>query len=171
MDKEIIDVIDTAVKIGLGALISGASAYFLTNSKYEKEKEKEKYTRTVNFLKDISLKIEEAKHAVEAAAHPYWHHAVDNEALPYSEATKESIDLYLKAISIIGQARALTCLVSLPDLKNCLDKAEIEIQDLYHSTVEKNVIDESEEMNKKLEALKPIFSQCFYELGEAYKNA
>lgn len=117
MEKEIIDVIDTAVKIGLGALISGASAYFLSNYKYEQEKEKEKHTRNINFLKDISLKIEEANHALEEAVHPYWHHVVDTEALSYSEATKNSIDLYLKSMSLIGQARALTCLVNLPELK------------------------------------------------------
>ena len=44
MPKDILDVVDTAVKIGLGAVISGVSTYFITrkNQGYELSKEKSK---------------------------------------------------------------------------------------------------------------------------------
>jgi len=38
--KDIIDVIDTAVKIGLGALISGVTTYFVANKNYKNDKTK-----------------------------------------------------------------------------------------------------------------------------------
>ena len=50
MPKDIIEVIDTAVKIGLGALISGVTTYIVTNKSHRNTKEKLLIEKKVNIL-------------------------------------------------------------------------------------------------------------------------
>lgn len=59
MPKEIIDVLDTAVKIGLGALISGVAAYLAAKSNHKNEKEKELLNRRLNKIEHASENIDE----------------------------------------------------------------------------------------------------------------
>lgn len=50
MAAEYIDVIDTAVKIGLGALISGVTTYIITNRNYQHEHNKNRLKRKSDLL-------------------------------------------------------------------------------------------------------------------------
>lgn len=50
MSTEILDVVDTAVKIGLGALISGISTYWVTSSNHKNEARKESDIRSHNVI-------------------------------------------------------------------------------------------------------------------------
>ena len=53
-----IEVADTAVKIGLGALIAGISAFLLARSQYRYDLRKTKVSREFELLKDIAEKVE-----------------------------------------------------------------------------------------------------------------
>jgi len=50
LTTEIIDVIDTAVKIGLGALISGISAWAITKTSHSNEKKRELLKRRLDIM-------------------------------------------------------------------------------------------------------------------------
>jgi uncharacterized protein Yka (UPF0111/DUF47 family) len=50
MAKDIFDIIDTTVKIGLGASISGATAYFIARYNYLKESKREYIKRRLDIL-------------------------------------------------------------------------------------------------------------------------
>lgn len=54
MTTEIIDVIDTAVKIGLGALISGIVTYTVTKTKHSNERKRELLKRRLDII-EISI--------------------------------------------------------------------------------------------------------------------
>lgn len=59
-----IEVIDTAVKIGLGALISGAAAYLIARLNHNREMEKSQAIRRREMLEGIAEQIETFTHAV-----------------------------------------------------------------------------------------------------------
>lgn len=59
-----IEIADTAIKIGLGALISGASAYFLARHNNTKSLEKEYLLKHRVMLEQVTLDTEEMTHAL-----------------------------------------------------------------------------------------------------------
>lgn len=63
-----LEIIDSAVKIGLGALIAGASAWFLARGQYSHDLRKNKVSREFELLKDIAEKVERFTHS----ALKYW---------------------------------------------------------------------------------------------------
>ncbi len=56
---EWIDVVDSAVKIGLGAAISGLATYLVTRHNHSREREKILYVRRLDSLESVSDKMEE----------------------------------------------------------------------------------------------------------------
>ena len=53
-----IDIADTAVKIGLGALISGLTSYYLTRLKFDKEAKNEIQIRKLNTIEEIAKHVD-----------------------------------------------------------------------------------------------------------------
>jgi hypothetical protein len=63
-----LEIVDSAVKIGLGALIAGVSSWALARNQYVHELRKSKVTREFELLKDIAEKVERFTHS----ALKYW---------------------------------------------------------------------------------------------------
>ncbi|WP_150603205.1 hypothetical protein [Pseudomonas fluorescens] len=63
-----LDVLDSAVKIGLGALIAGLSTFFLGHQQHARELEKERIKREFDVLKQTAEQIELFTHV----ALKYW---------------------------------------------------------------------------------------------------
>ncbi|MGI2068169.1 hypothetical protein [Shewanella sp. MF08487] len=59
-----IEIADTAIKIGLGAAISGVSAFLINRQTHNKSLEKENYSRNKETLESVTLSIEELTHAL-----------------------------------------------------------------------------------------------------------
>jgi len=171
MEKSIIDVIDTAVKIGLGALISGISAYVLSKTNSNQEKEKGKRERTISILENISFKIDSARHKTVEATHPFWQGMLNQGGHNYSEHAGKSIDVFLQANSLIGEARALAILIGVPLLPEELDKIESLFEEFYKATAQGQILQQADFFNNKLEQSELCFSKCFSLLADAYKNA
>src|SRR5690554_3023007 len=68
-----IEIADTAIKIGLGAAISGASAFLINRQSHNKSLEKENYSRNKETLESVALSIEELTHALLK----YWSYILD----------------------------------------------------------------------------------------------
>ena len=60
----LLEILDTAVKIGLGALITGLIAYFIQRANIEATKNKENLIFNRELLSKISANIEELNHTV-----------------------------------------------------------------------------------------------------------
>ena len=58
-----VEIIDTAVEIGLGALISGAAAYWIARLNHDREMEKERTRRRRELFESIAEQVERFTHA------------------------------------------------------------------------------------------------------------
>jgi len=83
MDTNLLSVVDTAVKIGLGALISGLATYTVTRLNHNKEIEKERINRQRELLEEIASQTEEFSTTVLK----YWAYMI--EYIRYVENNKE----------------------------------------------------------------------------------
>ena len=59
-----LEVIDTAIKVGLGALISGLSAYWMSKSKTNDDLRRERLTRHHGLLEKSAEQIENFSHSM-----------------------------------------------------------------------------------------------------------
>jgi len=68
-----IEIADTAIKIGLGAALSGISAFLINRQSHNKDIEKENHSRNKETLESLTLNIEELTHALLK----YWSYILD----------------------------------------------------------------------------------------------
>lgn len=92
-DKSLIDVLDTAVKIGLGALISGISTYWITRQKDKSDSVKEYERRHRTILEQVAEETEQVNHVYLK----YWALVVEwlrytKEGNPWPEGRKEELE-------------------------------------------------------------------------------
>ncbi|MCV2886248.1 hypothetical protein OE749_16260 [Aestuariibacter sp. AA17] len=64
LTKEEFELIDTAIKVGLGAGITGVFTYLIARSTTKRELEKQYATKQQEFLENVSLDIEAFHHAL-----------------------------------------------------------------------------------------------------------
>lgn len=174
MEKELLETIDTAVKIGLGAIISGVFAYLLSLSNYNKEKDKDKREKTIAFLEDIALKLQEADSKIAEGTHVFWHIIMDTESTLYSEKAKESLNHYLESIALIRHAEALASLINEKVIREILHELSTLIVKVYETTALENLIENQEDVddvNKLLEQINTVVNRALVELGAAYSKA
>ncbi|MDD8274357.1 hypothetical protein LAW15_09195 [Escherichia coli] len=84
MPATMLDIVDTAVKIGLGALISGIATYRVTKLNHEKDIEKSKQNRQRELLEEISSQAEDFSTSVLK----YWAYMVEH--VRYVERKKDA---------------------------------------------------------------------------------
>lgn len=130
---EPIEVIDTAVKVGLGALISGITTYLVTYANHNSDKKKEKSKRTHEALINITEKMESyfeclsrcianvdglIKSGVSPGTFPDKHFAVYRKADELLvDARKEFSSAYSR-LRLIGEDQAARCISVLHDFEN-----------------------------------------------------
>lgn len=93
MPLTIYDVLDTTVKIGLSALISGVATYRITRLTHSNEMEKSRNNRKRELLEDISSQVEECSNATLK----YWAYMIEyvrcvDRKLAISDDLKAKID-------------------------------------------------------------------------------
>ncbi|NWO06690.1 hypothetical protein [Idiomarina sp.] len=115
-----LDIVDTAVKIGLGALIAGITSYVITlrNQGFERQKEIEVERR--NLSKELALTIEKTNHLIDESAFHF--HQLD-----YQESKK----CIISAEREISSAGALANLLGSDDLVNAVDEMAELVFDIY----------------------------------------
>lgn len=169
MEKEVFDIIDTAVKIGLGALISGVSTYYLTLTKNNHDKEKYMQDRISQLLEDIVLKLESANSKMSEATHPFWHLILSENIDSYPEAAKISLDLFLDAKATFGQARALLNLLAVPNVIDKITKIEQLVEDIYQKIASEKIIDKPVLLNGKLTEIGTLLEESYQEIAIFHK--
>jgi len=66
------DIIDTAVKIGLGALISGVTTYFVANKKFRHESSKDITSKRMEILESVALSLQKANSSLQKSVGIYY---------------------------------------------------------------------------------------------------
>lgn len=92
--KEIYELIDTALKIGLGALISGLATYFVTKSSQKHEVSKEKLNRKMQILEEASVSMHTYFDAVNSIKNQWF--GFKNSDLYVTDLREDLILIYKK---------------------------------------------------------------------------
>lgn len=102
-----LDVIDSAVKIGLGAMIAGISALLLSRSQHHRDLSKAKVDREFEILKDVA---EQTERFTQASLR-YWSLASDSHRLKRSGKSlsdKKATDLASSKVALFDLYHELT---------------------------------------------------------------
>jgi len=155
MPKEILDVIDTAVKIGLGALISGISTYQITKRNHTHENTKNSKDKKIEILECVSEEVEPyltSFHALLAKSFVYVTH--DNKVGPIIANSQVSTVLNEMDVDLINKrgdmykAKSKLKLIGLNDVIEKLEDLG-EIEDRFREEIIFNkVLPTEEELSK-----------------------
>ena len=122
-----IEVLDTAVKIGLGAIISGASTYLLSRRSFNESLLRSKIEAKANLLKEASLRYEEAIGHLNKCSHGS--RKLGEENFRTSE-TKILAEHLIEARVAINHAESCARLAGLEKLADCYGNYSTHINDL-----------------------------------------
>lgn len=170
MEKEVFTLLDTALKIGLGALISGFSAYFLAKNSFNQAQVADKRARTIQFLQDIATSIESARINHEKSTHPYRYRAIE-ESAKFEDATKESLDYLSKSMADVGKARAIASLLDLASITQSLKLADEILESLFEDVATFDATKIADDLNVQSSAFRSQLDSALNELACCYKNA
>lgn len=92
-----LEIVDSGVKIGLGASIAGLSGYYLAKQKYAEEKRISQDDETRTIYKEIALKLESIESSFRTAEH---HYHADN----LTEARKVIVVALEQALAICAMS-------------------------------------------------------------------
>ncbi|MCG8067976.1 MAG: hypothetical protein JAY84_08920 [Candidatus Thiodiazotropha taylori] len=126
-----LDIVDTAVKIGLGALISGFATYFVTKRNNTHEIFKEQHLRRLDLLEKLSISIQSATTGIHKAVHAYLEN-VDSSEEVIRESLKESLDEYLDVFNQLNLVDGYASLLGNEALNECLVELNDAAMDLYY---------------------------------------
>ena len=140
----ILDIVDTAVKIGLGALIGGISSYVLAIRTQNYEKETRANDERKQLVKDLSLKLEKIDHLNSESALHY--HSDD-----LVSAKKSNV----LATEVICSATALANLIGSDEVVEITSKISEILDEMYQEFhLESPSEDHLFELSTKIENLK-----------------
>ncbi len=171
MNVEIISVIDSAIKIGLGALIAGIFTQLTAKRQFERELTKQRTEDNRSLIKDIVINIENstiAKNKLAGTLRQAVYHSKFNQ----SEVLAQSRSCILDAQNYLNVAMANSVLLGLSDVY-----AEIKN---YSSTLNAmlNIIDDGkfdEEFLSKMQGISnnqvSVKEKINKLIATAYKNA
>ncbi|MCU8291021.1 hypothetical protein OC525_20980 [Vibrio vulnificus] len=171
MNVEIISVIDSAIKIGLGALIAGVFTQLTAKRQFERELTKQRTEDNRSLIKDIVINIENSTIAQNKLAGTL-RQAVYHSKFPQSEALAQSHSCVLDAQNYLNVAMANSVLLGLSDVYT-------EIKN-YSSTLNAmlNIIDDGkfdEEFLSKMQVISnnqvSVKEKINKLIATAYKNA
>ena len=116
-----LEIIDTAVKVGLGAAISAIASWFL-NSQAAKNKQSEtKIDGIRELIKEFSVKTEKIKASIDNMAHAYFQNDIKS-ALEYS----------IEGVQEYRSATALANIINNKNILQGLTKVEENMMPMYH---------------------------------------
>lgn len=115
---EWIEVADTAIKIGLGALITGLVTSHLADKKHKNDMDRKLLDDSVTLLKDITLKIEHAESSLNLSSHSYWEGSFEAKYL--IEATQSAYE-----------ARGMAYLIGSKELANEINELAVALEKIY----------------------------------------
>ncbi|MFM1711897.1 hypothetical protein [Aeromonas salmonicida] len=110
---EIIELFDTAIKIGLGAAISGMATIKLSERNFNNELIKRTSSNSIELVRELAMKLEHAESFLNEATHSY-----------YQDDTGSQFDgkTIVQAAKLIYEARAMSNLLGDSTLTESLDK-------------------------------------------------
>ncbi len=110
----LLEIVDTAVKIGFGALISGVTTYYVTCRNHDHDLNKTAIEDAIGILKEAALKLEKSSTNLNIAIEGYDHIALQSNRS--DEDFKQILYNVLLAYNDGKDAKALFYLIGVPEL-------------------------------------------------------
>jgi hypothetical protein len=171
-----IEIVDTSVKIGLGALISGVSAYLINRQSHEKNIEKEYFSKRTLILEGVTIEIEEMTHVMLK----YWSFILDwsrNKEKGQSNTQEKSDTIKLLRAELFSHFKGITVSEGKLLLIGCKEQQESLrsygefISEFYRYASRNNDEMESAKLESWRETLLVARQSLYSQLNFAYKNA
>lgn len=160
----LIEVLDTAIKIGLGALISGVVTYWVTQANYKNTLRKEAAEGKRKTIREIAELIEESASLLNEFIHSHW----GGDRLEANKRMAEKLENLIRSYQSSSRAHTLANLIgsssltiAIDDFSNTID----EFRELISSDL--SGFNEAEgnriiaKINKCKHAIEPLISQAF----------
>ena len=139
---EIIEVVDTAVKIGLGALITGIATHMLASRNFKNDLRKKNVENNLILIKELSIKLEHAEALLNEGTHSYYleETGADFSATPIIDAAK-----------LVYESRAMANLLGEVSLTKGIGELAKIFDEIYNEFCEVNNHGTVSELIKKVE--------------------
>ncbi|MBQ0712137.1 MAG: hypothetical protein KBT53_04165 [Porticoccus sp.] len=167
----LIDILDTSIKIGLGAIITGVSSYYLVFAKQKSEHSKLKGEKTLETLEKVSLRTGEAFFKLKDASHGSWERMLFQDPLDDIEISRLAVNTYHESRRLIGQAHSLAALLNNRELTAVLKVTDDKLYQIYQCMALDNMLIQTEELNVKTLDCESSFDDCFTQIAKAFENA
>ena len=171
-----IEIADTTVKIGLGAIISGASAYMLARHNHSKAIEKEYLLKHRDVMESLTLDIEEMTHALLK----YWSFILDwarnkEKGINNSEEKSDQIRGFRSEVFSLfkglSSAEGRLLLLDCKEQQQCLREYGEKISEFYRYASRNNDEMECASLEEWRVKLLASRERLYASLSKAYKNA
>lgn len=168
-----IDVIDSAVKIGAGALIAGGFTYVVSKSRQDHESKKVRFENELAILKELVELVEESSDYMND-----YSHLSRGISLPSgAEQAKKNSELVMAGYKTMGKAQGLAYLIGQKQLSAVLDNMCKSLLQFYYFVSEelpKVEIDDAHEKlalaKTKLDSINSDMKDLRNEVTNAYSN-
>lgn len=121
MAKEVLDVIDTAVKIGLGASIGGIAAYFMAKLKYKQEVDKSTIDDQRSLIKSLSDAFEKSTYGTDQIVSERYLF-INGEQKDLNEFRRNVSELSMNSMSHIESAKSISNILGNEELFQCFSE-------------------------------------------------
>jgi hypothetical protein len=118
----VIDVVDSAVKIGLGALISGLTTYWATRSKTRQDIAKAALEERRALLRQIALDFESATARTNDFFFAYGEINDADDADAAARISRPTLQPLIDSHKIAGGAHAMASLIGLPEVSDAIKR-------------------------------------------------
>ncbi|MDH5647347.1 MAG: hypothetical protein OEZ01_15160 [Candidatus Heimdallarchaeota archaeon] len=181
MSKEIIDIIDTAVKIGFGALITAVATYAVTRLNHKKENEKAIINRKLDIIEMAAAHFDKYENSFRRLLSRIDAAVIQLPNMTNFEASNKNhdyfFDLIRKEDEYFCEARDhrsyamsklhILDLSNISDLLEELNKLDIEVRDFV---LFDKKIPTSAQMEKWRSTLRGVKKTFFTEIGKFYNR-
>lgn len=171
----ILNIIDTSVKIGLGAIITGIGAYFVTKLNHNNEIEKQSVRRRKELLEDIAKSVEEFWNnfrryyllSMEIIHNTKNNENINNDLLVEYDKRKHNV---IESTSKLSEAQSLLLLLGEIDAKSILERMANK-SDIYVRATDDIDTDETiTDINEKFDVVHTMREAFYAELHDKYNK-
>ena len=164
-----LDIIDTAVKIGLGAMISSIVTYFALLKNHNQENQKDLRNTKKELLRDCSLKIEECTTVFNNAFNLITYERVQSNG-NHGMLSNENLVELTKVTNIGNDAKSIAYLLIENQLTLLLEKFLKEMSDTTLHLKNNNTSYDDEYVDSKIKLMKASRIELHQEFGKALKR-
>jgi hypothetical protein len=163
-----LEIIDTAIKIGLGALITGIATFLVTKQKYHNELQKEFIAKKQALLHDCIFRLDNSTSLQNNALSSIFHKKKKN--ISPIDITDEKKEL-MESFNLAKEARTFAYLTSQKGIVTSIDKYLDYLDATMNHIENKGLKLDINYLNDQTTAAEKLKRQIYEQIGKSYNSA